>query len=161
MEFGYDHLGNRTTVYLDSGTMAQETLEYSHNTVNQYSEYESSFLAGQFITAHSFSHDDNGNLEADENGNSYFYDYRNRLIEVQDPNSNSIEEYTFDGLGRRIKKAVGDDSTYFFYDPPGRVIAEYEGSTPALTREYVFGNGINEVLAMFTPYHEGSVAFPF
>jgi len=37
------------------------------------------------------------------------------------------------------------------------VIAEYEGtgSTPTLSRSFVYGNGINETLAMFTPYHAG------
>ncbi len=154
-EFGYDHLGNRTTVYLDKNTMSQETLEYSHNIVNQYAGYESSLFGGQIFTTYSVSHNDNGNLETDENGKSYFYDYRNRLIEVQDSNSVTIAEYTFDALGRRISKTVGFEKTYFFYDPQGRVIAEYEGSTPGLTREYVWGNNVNEILAMFTPYHEG------
>ena len=64
-------------------------------------------------------------------------------------------KYAFDALGRRSSKTVDSVTTYFFYDPQGRVIAEYEGSTPELTREYVFGNSINEILAMFTPYHEG------
>lgn len=154
-EFGYDHLGNRTTVYLNKNTMAQEMLEYSHNLVNQYSGIESSFLNGTISTDYSVSHDDNGNLSTDTEGNSYFYDYRNRLVEVQDPNSNTIAEYAFDALGRRISKTVGSETTYFFYDPQGRIIAEYEGSTPDLTREYVFGNGQTEILAMFTPYHEG------
>ncbi len=50
-----------------------------------------------------------------------------------------------------IQKPVGSDSTYFLHDTQGRVIAEYEGTTPELTREYVYGNGIDEVLAMFLP----------
>jgi RHS repeat-associated protein len=154
-EYGYDHLGNRNTVYLNKGVMAQETLEYSHNLVNQYSGYESSFLSGAVSSTYSFAYDDNGNLSVDENGNTYFYDYRNRLIEVQDPNSDTIAEYSYDALGRRIRKTVDSVTTYFIYDPQGRVIAEYEGSTPTLAREFVYGNGFSEVLAMFTPYHAG------
>ncbi len=52
-------------------------------------------------------------------------------------------------------------TTYFYYDPFGRVIAEYEkpdGGSAALARVFVYGNGIDEVLAMFTPYHAGDPA---
>ncbi len=149
-EFGYDHLGNRTTVYLDKGETGQETLVYNHNIVNQYSTFTSSFMNGAFSTTHSLSHDYNGNLSVDELGNSYSYDYRNRLIEVEDSNSVTHTEYIFDALGRRIYKTVGSDTTFFFYDTAGRVIAEYaDDTTPTLTKEYVWGNGINEILAMF------------
>jgi len=41
---------------------------------------------------------------------------------------------------------------YIVYDASGRVIAEYSGgTTPTLQREFVYGNGIDEVLAMFLP----------
>lgn len=43
---------------------------------------------------------------------------------------------------------------YFIYDPQGRVIAEYEDES--LTKEFVYGNGFNEVLAMFLPQNEGN-----
>jgi RHS repeat-associated protein len=152
-EYKYDHLGNRTTVYLNKGVMAQETHVYAHNRVNQYSTINSSIIGLPFEAT--MEYDNNGNVMTDKNGNAYFYDYRNRLIEVQDPNSDTIVEYSFDALGRRISKTVDSVTTYFFYDPQGRVIAEYEGTTPILTREFVYGNGFNEVLAMFTPYHVG------
>ncbi len=150
-EFGYDHLGNRTTVSYNSTSIAPQTLEYTHNPVNQYSTITESVLTSS--TTRSLDHDDNGNLSVDENGYGYSYDYRNRLIEAQDPNSNTIAEYTFDALGRRISKTVGSETIYFFYDPQGRVLAEYKDGD--LDREYVWGNGINEILAMFTPYHAG------
>ena len=86
-------------------------------------------------------HDDNGNLEFNENGNSYYYDYRNRLIRVEDIESNTVAEYAYDALGRRIRKTIGNKATYFFYDTTGQVIAEYEGESPELTKEYVYGNG--------------------
>lgn len=147
--FAYDHLGNR---YQYTGKDSFITT-YSHNSVNQYDQAVKD-LPWVEDEVKTFIYDDNGNLEND--GYSYVYDYRNRLIEVQDPNSsNTIAEYTFDALGRRISKTVDSETTYYFYDLQGRVIAEYEGSTPELAREYVFGNGINEVLAMFTPYHAG------
>ena len=149
-EFLYDHLGNRYQDTQKNGL----TYTYSHNPANQYMDKQTSVLG--ISIEFCYTHDDNGNLETDENGNSYAYDYRNRLIEVQDPNSYTIAEYTFDALGRRIKKVAGGVTTYFFYDTNNRVIAEYEGETPAFTREFVYGNGVNEVLAMFTPYHAGN-----
>jgi RHS repeat-associated protein len=154
--FGYDHLGNRNTVYLNQGVMAQETIDYSHNSVNQYETIERSYLSGSVSSTTSLFYDDNGNLSVDESGSLYFYDYRNRLVEFQNPNSEPLVEYAFDALGRRISKTADSKTTYFFYDTAGRVIAEYEdGTTPTLQKEYVWGNGYNEILAMFTPYHAG------
>jgi RHS repeat-associated protein len=153
-EFGYDHLGNRTTVYLHKGTMAQETQEYSHNSVNQYSTIDSTILGLPLDAV--VEYDDNGNLAVDKVGGVYSYNYRNRLAKVEGYESNIIAEYAFDALGRRISKTVDSVTTYFFYDPQGRVIAEYENET--LTKEFVYGNGFNEVLAMFTPHNEGNPA---
>jgi RHS repeat-associated protein len=145
----YDHLGNRYQYTENLAGFIQTTTNYTHHSVNQY----------ETIDSVSITHDDNGNLSEDEHGYGYTYDYRNRLIEATDPNSDTIAEYTFDALGRRISKTVGSETTYFFYDMAGRVIAEYEdGTTPTLKKEYVWGNGINEILAMFTPYHAGDPA---
>ena len=149
-EFKLDHLGNRYEFTQKNGF----TYTYEHNSVNQYLSREANVMG--ITLSETYSHDDNGNLSVDENGNSYSYDYRNRLIEVEDSNSVTIAEYQFDALGRRISKTVGSETTYFFYNTAGRVIAEYDDSvTPALEREYVYGNGIDEVLAMLTPYHAG------
>jgi RHS repeat-associated protein len=139
-QFSLDHLGNRYQYTENLAGFIQTTTNYTHNSVNQY----------ETIDSVSISHDDNGNLSEDEHGYGYTYDYRNRLIEATDSNSNTIAEYAFDALGRRISKTIGSDTVYFFYDTAGRVIAEYDDSaTPVLQREYVYGNGIDEVLAMF------------
>jgi RHS repeat-associated protein len=145
-EFLYDHLGNRYQETQKNGFV----YTYSHNPVNQYLKRETEILG--FSIEDGYDYDDNGNLYMDTEGSTYLYDYRNRLVEVQSYDSNSIAEYTFDALGRRISKTVESETTYFFYDPQGRVIAEYDDSTtPVLQREYVYGNGIDEVLAMFLP----------
>lgn len=150
-EYNYDHLGNRTTVYLNKGDMAQEMIEYDHNLVNQYSTINRSVLG---LPLDGFvEYDDNGNLQTDVNGNTFTYDYRNRLVKVEDADFNTTAEYVYDALGRRISKTVDSVATYFFYDEAGQVIAEYDGDM--LEREFVYGNGYNEVLAMFNPYHAG------
>jgi RHS repeat-associated protein len=147
--FAYDHLGNRYQETDKNGL----THTYSHNLVNQYEKRQAEKFG--IPLEDSYLQDDNGNLQYDSYGYSYVYDYRNRLIEVNDSNS-TVAEYAFDALGRRISKAVDSVTTYFFYDPQGRVIAEYEGDS--LERDYVYGNGYNEVLAMFLPGYEGNPA---
>ena len=148
-EFAYDHLGNRYQAVNKHGFVTT----YSHNPVNQYQQAVMAlpFVPDQVTT---FSHDDNGNLSEDGQGYSYAYDYRNRLNKVEDYESSIVAEYAFDALGRRISKTVGNTTTYFIYDPQGRVIAEYENDT--LTKEFVYGNGFNEVVAMFLPKNEGN-----
>jgi hypothetical protein len=51
----------------------------------------------------------------------------------------------------KIRNSV--DTVYYYYDPMGRVICEYEESSGSLdeVRSFVYGNGIDEVLAMFEP----------
>lgn len=149
--FSYDHLGNR---YQYTGKSGYNWI-YSHNLVNQYGKRNASVMG--ISLEESYIHDDNGNLEMDEEGNSYSYDYRNRLVKVEDPGSNTIAEYVYDALGRRIKKTVGSESIYFYYDPAGQVIAEYNDGS--LEREFVYGNSYNEVLAMYLPYNEGDPDF--
>lgn len=99
-QFDYDHLGNR---YQYTDKSGYETT-YDHNPVNQYEFASIDLGIGGLTYDYTLYHDDNGNLEFDENGNSYFYDYRNRLIRVEDIESNTIAEYAYDALGRRIWK---------------------------------------------------------
>lgn len=147
--FLYDHLGNRYQETAKNGF----TYTYTHNSVNQYERKETNILGIPIEI--DYSHDDNGNLQFDEHWNSYSYDYRNRLNKVEDYESNIVAEYAFDALGRRIRKTVNGVTTYFIYDLEGQVIAEYEDEV--LTREFIYGNGFNEVLAMFLPQHEGNL----
>jgi len=153
--FAYDHLGNRYQ-YTDKAGI---TWTYAHDEVNQYAGRETNVMG--IPLEDSYMHDDNGNLETDNEGSSYSYDYRNRLVTVEDIESNTVAEFVYDALGRRVKKTVGTTVTYFFYDGAGQVIAEYERpdiQSPSLAREFVYGNSYNEVLAMFTPYHAGDPA---
>ncbi|MGH2272182.1 RHS repeat-associated core domain-containing protein [Anaerohalosphaeraceae bacterium U12dextr] len=151
-EFDYDHLGNRYQVRENYGLLTN-TKTYSHNSLNQYSGMNEG-LAGA-TSSYTYSHDENGNLWIDGYGYTYHYDAHNRLIDVQD-GTTTLAEYGYDALGRRIKKTAGGKTTYFYYDTHHQVIAEYEGATPQLVREFVYGNGTDEILAMFLPEYEGS-----
>ena len=148
-EFEYDNLGNRLTHYTKEGF----TNTYYHNNLNQYDGIYYDYGWGLTYDANLF-YDDNGNMEFDENGISYQYDYRNRLVNVPD-GTTSLVEFTYDSLGRRIKKTTDSTTTYYYYDTMGRVIAEVSNNT--WQRNFVYGNGFDEVLGMFTPEPYSSV----
>ena len=144
--FAYDHLGNRYQVAAKDGF----TYTYTHDLDNQYTHIHGEYVWGLTEDAYP-EYDDNGNLQTDKWGRQYSYDYRNRLTEID-----GAVQYGYDALGRRVSKYDGENNltTYFCYDSFGRVIAEYEkpdGGDEAFARSFVYGNGIDEVLAMFLP----------
>ena len=142
----YDHLGNRYQEAAKSGFV----YTYTHNSNNQYTHIHGEYVWGLTEDAYP-EYDDNGNLQTDKWGRQYSYDYRNRLADID-----GAVQYDYDALGRRVSKYDGEKNltTYFYYDTFGRVIAEYEkpdGGDEAFARSFVYGNGIDEVLAMFLP----------
>jgi RHS repeat-associated protein len=145
-EFVYDHLGNRYQVIYNYGIVSF-TNTYVHNSVNQYQKQEVEVFGNPVESL--YFYDDNGNLD-EVDGWVYQYDYRNRLISISD-GVTTTAQYTYDALGRRICKVADGKTTYFYYNTSQQVIAEYEGTTPQLTKEYVYGNSINEILCMFFP----------
>ncbi|MEQ1931383.1 MAG: RHS repeat-associated core domain-containing protein, partial [Parvularculaceae bacterium] len=44
----------------------------------------------------------------------------------------------YDAAGQRVSSTVAGATTHFIHDPYGRLIAEHDGSTGAVLREYVF-----------------------
>ncbi len=78
--YGDDAAGNRTS---------DSTATYTINDVNQ-------------ITNTGYTYDANGNLTAD-GVNTYVWDAANRLTAVVYPSSAGRTDFTYDGLGRRVK----------------------------------------------------------
>ncbi len=145
-EFAYDHLGNRYQFINKQGY----TSTYIHNTVNQYTHLHTDYILDMTADA-DISHDENGNLSVDAAGYAYAYDHRNRLTEITD-----TAKFAYDALGRRISKydEAADTTTYYYYTAFDQVIAEYKEPTAQsaeLARTFVYGNGIDEVLAMYLP----------
>ncbi|AQQ71677.1 hypothetical protein SMSP2_02054 [Limihaloglobus sulfuriphilus] len=89
-----------------------------------------------------YSYDYLGNpTNAADDGLFYGVNAENRVVDVDD-SSGDVAGYTYDMLGRRIKKTVGSLTTWFVYDKMGGVIAEYEQiGTGSITwaRDYVYG----------------------
>ncbi|MFC1524967.1 RHS repeat domain-containing protein [Planctomycetota bacterium] len=147
--FGLDGVGNRISVTHGS------SINYTTNDLNQYEQIGSSST---------LDYDDNGNLISGT-ANTHIYDYANRLLKVTRTSDDQIlAEYKYDALGRRYwKKAWNGSSfveTYFYYDGP-RCIEERNASD-VMIAQYVFGNGIDEVLTMERNsetyyYHENSL----
>ena len=73
-----------------------------------------------------------GNLLGD-GVRTYSYDAENRLSAI-----NGSVAYRYDGDGRRVRKLVGE-SVRFVYGLSGRLIAEVDGASGALKKEYIYG----------------------
>src|SRR6266850_560385 len=118
---GYDRYGNR---WIDLGG-GNQSLTFS-TTTNR-------------ITTSGYSYDSAGNLNA-AGGVGYGYDAENHLITF-----NSTTGYKYDGEGRRVRKLIGEN-TRFIYGISGELIAEFNGSTGNLQKEYVSGGGTMAVI---------------
>ncbi len=117
--YSYDRVGNRI-----------DSLEYDdwlYNGFNQLVSYDDK----------EFSYDDNGNMISDGQKH-YSYNASNRLTNVEQ-NGNTISNYRYDPLGRRISKTVNGVTTYFLYDDTG-LLAEYD-SQGGLITEYIYKQG--------------------
>jgi len=144
-----DKLGNWDAMRLDADgddtAQSMTTTSRGHNLANEYTA-----LNG----ASAYQHDDNGNLTDDET-NTYLYDFANHLVcAVRQSDSDTIAEYTYDALGRRVKKVVSDvsdtlDGTTLFYYDDLRVIekGELDGQAAYVaTHQHVWGLYLDEQL---------------
>ncbi len=104
--------------------------EVSGSRLNQYSSF------GDW----GFAYDLNGNTTR-KGTQQFTYNYRNALISHTDPNGTTTFKY--DTFGRRTEKTVGSVTTKYIYSG-NQVIEELDGSN-VLTKQYVYGAGIDEV----------------
>lgn len=99
----------------------------------------------------SLFYDDNGD-ETDDGTYAYTYDAQNRLRTVtRKSDSSLIATYAYDAVGRRVSKVVTNSgalngTTNEALDS-WQVISETDGGG-VLTRQYVYGNYIDEVLVL-------------
>ena len=145
--YSLDGVGNRTQMTVGGG----DPIDYIVNALNQYTAIEGVQR----------DHDDNGNLTDDGESRKFYFDYKDRLVKVTDREEppNIIAEYAYDCFGRRISKTVDSVTTKFYYEGAS-VIQEREGG--AITAEYVYGAGVDEVLVMIRDnqsyyYHTNSL----
>gem|GEM_PF-1634376 len=140
--FTYDSLNRLATATETNGgnTNWSQTNAYDRYGNRQISlgggSYNLSFSSStNRITTSGFSYDSAGNLTNDTN-HTYTFDAENKIKTVD-----STTAYTYDGEGQRVRKLVGEN-TRFVYGIGGALVAEFDGSSGNLTKEYVNGPGL-------------------
>jgi RHS repeat-associated protein len=126
--YAYDPVGNRLTK-----TAAAGTTSYSYN-----SDDELLSAAGPSATT-SYTYDADGNMLT-AGAKAYAYDLENRMTSSS---SGAITtSYTYDGDGNRRTLSGGANQLRFAWDTNYAVpqlATEYQGATPAVLRDYVYG----------------------
>ncbi|MBN1491421.1 MAG: RHS repeat protein, partial [Phycisphaerae bacterium] len=156
--YDVDSLSRLTdTYYAETGTHEHTTLDLVGNR-EQYTsrdgeqiDYTLANPANQYATigGANVEYDPAGNLSVDEAGRSYFYDERNRLIEVRAADgTTTLASYTYDALGRRtsFEDPVAGVTTYYYY-AGNSVIEEYDDAGNRLRYHVNGGQYIDEQLA--------------
>jgi RHS repeat-associated protein len=134
-DFRYDGVWNRTKVIVN------ETTETSY-TVNQVNEYSQ-------IGNNSQTFDDNGNLHTSGlHGKTLTvtYDYENRPTQMV--YFQTTVDFKYDPFGRKIEKKVGNTILRYVYDDKKIVEEIDDASPPVIKAKYLYGPGIDEVLAI-------------
>ncbi len=149
--YEYDLVGNRTTSFLSSN--------HNHDDLNRLLEDD------QFT----YTYDANGNLETKTDKASptdvttYHWDAQDQLIQVDLPDGSTVT-YKYDGLGRRIEKAVAGSVTRYVYDGED-ILLEYDGTNTFLAR-YSHGDQVDQPLMLqkagvghfyYHSNHQGSI----
>jgi RHS repeat-associated protein len=142
VQYTLDALGNRISV-TSNGT----TTSYSHNNMNTYTN-----VGGQTIL-----YDNNGNMLGDGN-HTYQYNYRNRMVSVD---NSSTATYQYDALDRRIRKTTATDTIQYYYRGV-QCIEELHTNIPSREEassnipsgggqgwvSYIYGTFIDDILSM-------------
>src|ERR1041385_4000664 len=135
--FGYDSLNRLTTANENSGASWSQTNGYDQYG-NRWIDYGGGVhnlafsTSNNRITTAGFNYDANGNLTNDTI-HAYTFDAENQIKTVA-----AVNAYTYDGEGQRVRKFVGEN-TRFVYGLGGQLIAEFDGSTGNLKKEYLYG----------------------
>jgi RHS repeat-associated protein len=96
----------------------------------------------QAVDAQARTYDSAGNTVADASGGrTYTYDDRNRLVGFS--NATASASYQYNGLGERVSKTIGANTTLFLYDEGGALLGEY--STAGLPIRTMFYAGTTPV----------------
>jgi len=129
-----DKLGNRDQVHTRDGNNVDYVID---DLTNRYDS-----VGGSTLT-----YDAAGNLTKDKQGYQYYYDYENRIIKIA-KNGQTKAEFTYDALGRRVKKTdsiTSVNTRCYYYNYNWQILSEFDGSG-AYKKSYIYGNYIDEVL---------------
>ena len=160
---------NRTDGNLDQSWNLSKEGDWNAFTENGTTENRSHTEVHELtaIDATPLLYDAKGNLTQNSNGQTYTWDFDNRMASATVPvgSAEGIEGthgYTYDALGRRVSKSVDDGGTTmttvfvsitepFEHSPvAGQVMSEYAGGVAAggPTRSFVYGEHIDEPVVL-------------
>ena len=112
--FTIDDLGNRSNVNVRDGNDIAYSID---NSTNRYNS----------VGGSSLTYDKAGSLTADKDSYNYEYDYENRIGKIT-KDSNDIAEFSYDALGRRIRKIDSIDSNntrLYYHNNNWQVLCDY------------------------------------
>jgi RHS repeat-associated protein len=148
-----DHVDNITRIdETKNGETTQITTEIPPDTdflkLNQYSRFDQWGLG----------YDKNGNLTQKGTQRMYF-DYRDQMVRVTEGTTTTENKY--DALGRRLQKIVntGSQSKTENYYYSGHQVIEVRDGNDQVKRQFIYGNGIDEVIRM--DVYNGSTITPY
>jgi RHS repeat-associated protein len=148
-----DHLDNITRIdETKNGETTQITTEIPPDTdflkLNQYSRFDQWGLG----------YDKNGNL-TQKGTQKMYHDYRSQMVRVTEGTTTTENKY--DALGRRLQKIVntGSQSETENYYYSGHQVIEVRDGNDQVKRQFIYGNGIDEVVRMDA--YSGSTITPY
>ncbi|MCX6579262.1 MAG: hypothetical protein NT166_03685 [Candidatus Aminicenantes bacterium] len=110
-----------------------QTITTEVNQLNQYTRF------GEWT----LDYDLNGNVRR-KGTQKFTYDYRNNLVHYEDVYNKA--DYKFDPFNRRVETNVNGKVTHYYYD--GQQMIEERDGDDQVTRQYVYGNGVDEIIFM-------------
>lgn len=133
-EFGYDALDNlRSKLHYNGSTSTTQTYWYdARNQLTNVLNESGASVVG-------LSYDAQGNLQ-NKNGQTYYFDFGNRLREV-----GGQQSYQYDAHGRRVTKwssAGGGQLTRGIYSQSGQMLYEENGTKSIATENIYLGSSV-------------------
>jgi len=134
--FNLDLAGNRSG--LNQIATSSGIINNTYSTVNNLNQYTRILSDSGNID---LCYDYRGNLTKDVDSREYVYDYANRLVRANDSSGAMLVEFTYDALGRIIKKKAGSSSEVIYCNFKDQNIYREKSGAYA---KYIFGAGIDE-----------------
>lgn len=132
VSFTYDDNGNRKT-----RTTGGVTETYNYPSASN----RLSGITGGAGGTRAFAYTDAGNMASDNRASApdlgFSYNERGRISKLTRGGATRAT-YAYAADGARASKKVGGTTTHFLYDEAGRLLAEHNGATGAVIREYLY-----------------------
>ena len=159
-QYSYDPIYELTQAVVNSSLTESYSYDAVGNRLSSVGPVSYNYNASNELTSNSNAsntYDNNGNTLSETTSagtTDYTWDFENRLTMVTLPGTGGTVYFTYDPMGRRIRKVFGSATTIYAYD--GDNVTEELGGGGNLLAYYTQGVGIDEPLAM---YSNGSTSY--